>query len=68
MTEMVGFHHQLNGHEFEQTPGDGEGQGRQVCCGSWVTKSWTPLCDRTTTKRKENDHLFKMCTHHPHKS
>ena len=29
---MVGWHHQLNGHEFEQGPGDGEGQGRQVCC------------------------------------
>ena len=26
--EMVGWHHQLNGHEFEQTPGNGEGQGR----------------------------------------
>ena len=30
--EMVGWHHPLNGHEFEQTPGDGEGQGRLVCC------------------------------------
>ena len=30
--EMVGRHHQLNGHEFEQTPGDGEGQGSPVCC------------------------------------
>ena len=30
--EMVGWHHQLNGHEFEQTPGDGEGQGSLVCC------------------------------------
>ena len=29
---MVGWHHQLNGHEFEQTPGDGEGQGSLVCC------------------------------------
>ena len=29
--EMVGWHHQLNGHEFEQTPGDGEGQGSLVC-------------------------------------
>ena len=29
--EMVGWHHQLNGHEFEQTAGDGEGQGSQVC-------------------------------------
>ena len=26
--EMAGWHHQLDGHEFEQTPGDGEGQGR----------------------------------------
>ena len=26
--EMVGWHHQLNGHESEQTPGDGEGQGK----------------------------------------
>ena len=30
--EMVGWHHQLNGHEFEQAPGDGEGQGSLVCC------------------------------------
>ena len=30
--EMVGWHHQLNGHEFEQAPGDGEGQGDLVCC------------------------------------
>ena len=30
--EMVGGHHQLNGHEFEQTLGDGEGQGSLVCC------------------------------------
>ena len=29
--EMVGWHHQLNGHEFEQTPGDGGGQGSLVC-------------------------------------
>ena len=30
--EMVGWHHQLNGHEFEQALGDGEGQGSQECC------------------------------------
>ena len=30
--EMVGWHHQLNGHEFEQSPGDGEGQGSLACC------------------------------------
>ena len=33
--EMVGWHHQLNGHEFEQTPGDGEGQRSLVCCSPW---------------------------------
>ena len=33
--EMVGWHHQLNGHEFEQAPGDGEGQGRLACCSPW---------------------------------
>ena len=31
----VGWHHQLNGHEFEQTPGDREGQGSLVCCRPW---------------------------------
>ena len=33
--EMVGWHHRLNGHEFEQTPGDGKGQGGLVCCSPW---------------------------------
>ena len=33
--EMVGWHHQLDGHDFEQPPGDGEGQGSLVCCGPW---------------------------------
>ena len=35
---MVGWHHGLNGHEFEQVPGDGEGQGRLVCCSAWGRK------------------------------
>ena len=30
--EMVGWHHQLNGHEFEQILGDSEGQGSLACC------------------------------------
>ena len=30
--EMVGLYHQLYGHEFEQTPGDSEGQGSLACC------------------------------------
>ena len=36
--EMVGWHHQLNAHEFEQTPGDGEGQGSLACCSPWGHK------------------------------
>ena len=35
---MVGWHHQLNGHEFEQVLGDGEGQGGLVCCSPWGHK------------------------------
>ena len=33
--EMVGWHHWVNGHECEQTPGDCEGQGSLVCCSPW---------------------------------
>ena len=36
--EIVGEHHRLNGHEFEQTPGESEGQGRQACCSPWGGK------------------------------
>ena len=41
---MVGWHHQLNGHEFEQALGDGEGQG-SLAVVRGVTKSWTRLSD-----------------------
>ena len=36
--ETVGWHHWLNGHEFEQAPGVGDGQGGLVCCSSWCRK------------------------------
>ena len=36
--EMVGRHHQRNGHEFEQVPGVGDGQGGLVCCSPWGCK------------------------------
>ena len=36
--EMVGWHHQLNGHEFEQAPGVSDGQGSLVCCSPWGHK------------------------------
>ena len=49
--EMVGWHHQLNGHGFGCTPGVGDGQGELACCGSWGRKesdttellNWTEL-------------------------
>ena len=48
--EMVGWHHQLNGHEFEQVPGVGDGQGSPACCSPWGHKesnstewlNWSP--------------------------
>ena len=43
--EMVGWYHWFNGQEFEQTQGDGKGQGSRVCCSSW---DWTQLSDWTT--------------------
>ena len=36
--EIVGWHHRLNGHEFERTPGVGDGQRGLACCGSWGHK------------------------------
>ena len=35
---MVGWHHQLNGHEFESTPGVGDRQGNLACCSAWGRK------------------------------
>ena len=36
--EMVGWHHRLNGHEFEQAPGDDEGQESLAYCSPWGHK------------------------------
>ena len=50
--EMVGWHHQLNGHEFEQAPRDDEGQESLVCCSpcrvvhDLVTEQLSKLCHR----------------------
>ena len=40
MTEdkMIGWHHRLNGYDFDQAPGDGEGQGSLACCSPWGRK------------------------------
>ena len=51
--EMVGWHHQLDGHEFEQTLGDGDGQGSLACCSPWGhSRTW--LCDWTIALSKIN--------------
>jgi len=56
--EMGGWHHRLNGHEFEQVPGDGEGQGSLVCCSLWGCKE-----SDTTEPLNNNDekyHVFSV--------
>ena len=50
--EMAGWHHQLNGHEFEQAPGDGEGQGSQACCSPWGHK------ESDTTEQLNNNIIY----------
>ena len=46
--EIVGWHHRIDGHEFEQALGDGEGQGDLVCCSPWGCK------ELDTTERLNN--------------
>ena len=46
--EMIGWHHQLSGHEFEQAPGGDEGQGNLTCCSPWGCK------ELDATKRLNN--------------
>ena len=48
--EMARWHHQLNGHEFEQALGDGEGQGSLACFSSWGRKE-----SDTTEQLNNND-------------
>ena len=71
---MVGWHHQLNGHKSEQTPGDSEGQGGLACCSPWGPKKSDTTeqlnnkmtsvgCSKTYTisllERNSNIELFK---------
>ena len=56
MTEekMVGWHHQLNGHEFEQALRDGDGQGSLLCCSPWGHK------ESDMTERLNNNKLVQF--------
>ena len=58
--EMVGWHHGLNGHEFEQTPGICEGQGSLVCCSPWDLK------ELDTTEGLNNNNTFWRTNSPPH--
>ena len=59
--ETVRWHHQLNGYEFEQIPGDSRKQRSLVCCSPWGQKSRTWLSDWTITKEKGDS--GKMVVH-----
>ena len=63
--KTVGWHDQVNGHEFGQSPGDGEGQGDLACCGSRGHKELgtTELLNNTTNDISGNinfNHLAKI--------
>ena len=58
--EMVGWHHRLNGFEFDQTPRDDEGQGRLVCCSPWGRT------DSDMTEQLKNNSLSLYIHTHTH--
>ena len=53
--EMTGWYHWLNGHEFEQAPGDGEGQSGLVCCSQTRLSNWA-----TTTSSIQWNHISSL--------
>ena len=61
--EMAGWHHQLDGHESEWTPGDGDGQAGLACCYSWGCKEqhdWATELNWTKVSRR---FCFQRCYH-----
>ena len=56
--EMVGWHHQLKGHKFEQAQGDDEGQGSLMCYCLWDHK----MLD-TTEQHNKQQQILKYCKH-----
>ena len=69
---MIGWNHQLDGHEFEQTPGVSEGQGSLVCCSPWGRKELDTLREWTTTNTIKHYTIWKKkrvlshsCPHPP---
>ena len=56
---MVGLHHQINGHEFEQAPGDGERQETLVCRSPWGHKG----SDMTGRLNRNKNKLARLLIH-----
>ena len=57
---MVGWHHRLDGHESEQAPGVGDGQGSLACCSSWGSKE-----SDTTEGLNLTELILSQGSHHP---
>ena len=59
--ETAGWHHRLNGHESEQTAGDGEGQGGLACCSPWGQKETRlDAHQQTVFKRQANSSYWEV--------
>ena len=56
--EMVGWHHRLDGHEFEEAPGDGEGQGGLACYSSWNRKQ-SDMTEHVCRARNRSVHFSR---------
>ena len=56
--EMAGWNHQLNEHEFEQTPGDSKGRGSLVCCSPWGRK------ESDMTRQLNKNNKVAICFYH----
>ena len=54
--KMVGWHHRLDGHEFEKTLGDSEGQGSLVCCSPWGHKE-SAMTEQLNNNRESRKRL-----------
>ena len=70
--ELEGWHHRLDGHEFEQAPGVGDGQGNLACCSPWghrVGSDWvTELTNWLKLKGKEDREAWHAAVHEVAKS
>ena len=60
--EMVGWHHRLDGHEFEQAPRVGDGQGGLACCSPWGRKAASGQQPKAGHTQQHRDSSPKLVT------